>query len=98
MHIDFNAFLDSFYVMGMGMAGIFIVIVVLMLVLKGLTLLFPEKKDKNEYKRLLRPAEEGRTRGLRPCRAICSPNGRQALPPVFVFLGWFFLDSGEKVW
>lgn len=48
MHIDFNAFLDSFYVMGMGMVGIFIVIVVLMLVLKGLTLLFPEKKDKNE--------------------------------------------------
>ena len=48
MHIDFNAFLDSFYVMGMGMAGIFIVIVVLMLVLMGLTLLFPEKKDKNE--------------------------------------------------
>ena len=45
---NFNAFLDSFYVMGMGMAGIFIVIVVLMLVLKGLTLLFPEKKDKNE--------------------------------------------------
>ena len=44
MHIDFNAFLDSFYVMGMGMAGIFIVIVVLMLVLKGLTLLFPERE------------------------------------------------------
>ena len=37
MHIDFNAFLDSFYVMGMGMVG-----------LTGLTLLFPEKKDKPE--------------------------------------------------
>ena len=44
--IDFNAFLDSFKVMGLGMAGIFIVIIVLMAVIWGLTKIFPEKKDK----------------------------------------------------
>ena len=32
--------------MGLGMAGIFIVIIVLMAVLWGLTKIFPEKKDK----------------------------------------------------
>lgn len=44
--IDFNDFLESFKVMGLGMAGIFIVIIVLMAVLWGLTKIFPEKKDK----------------------------------------------------
>lgn len=46
MDFDFNAFLDSFRVMGLGMLGIFMVIIVLMVLLKIMTLIFPEKKDR----------------------------------------------------
>ena len=45
MNFDVNAFLDSFRVMGLGMLGIFMVIIVLMVLLKIMTLIFPEKKD-----------------------------------------------------
>ena len=44
--IDFNAFLESFKVMGVGMTRIFMVIILLMPGLWGLTKIFPEKKDK----------------------------------------------------
>ncbi len=46
MNFDVNAFLDSFRVMGLGMLGIFMVIIVLMVLLKIMTLIFPEKKDR----------------------------------------------------
>ena len=46
MTFDVNAFLDSFRVMGLGMLGIFMVIIVLMVLLKIMTLIFPEKKDR----------------------------------------------------
>lgn len=43
MNFDFNAFLDSFRVMGLGMLGIFMVIIVLMVLLKIMTLIFLKK-------------------------------------------------------
>ena len=46
MNFDVNAFLDSFRVMGLGMLGIFMVIIVLMVLLNIMTLIFPEKKDR----------------------------------------------------
>ena len=46
MNFDVNAFLDSFRVMGLGMLGIFMVIIVLMVLLQIMTLIFPEKKDR----------------------------------------------------
>ena len=46
LHIDVQAFLESFKLMGIGLAGIIAVVLVLMLGLKLMTTLFPEKKDK----------------------------------------------------
>lgn len=45
MHIDVAAFLDSLKIMGIGMLGIFIVVLVLIAVMVLLTKAFPEKKE-----------------------------------------------------
>ncbi|HIQ59281.1 MAG TPA: hypothetical protein IAB22_07490 [Candidatus Merdivicinus intestinavium] len=45
MHIDVAAFLDSLKIMGIGMLGIFIVVLVLIAVMVLLTKVFPEKKE-----------------------------------------------------
>lgn len=43
--MNIELFLDSLKIMGYGMLGIFAVIIVIMLCLKGLTTVFPEKKQ-----------------------------------------------------
>ena len=45
MHIDVADFLDSLKIMGIGMLGIFIVVLVLIAVMVLLTKVFPEKKE-----------------------------------------------------
>ena len=45
MHIDVAAVLDSLKIMGIGMLGIFIVVLVLIAVMVLLTKVFPEKKE-----------------------------------------------------
>ena len=45
MHIDVAAFLDSLKIMGIGMLGIFIVVLVLIAVMVLLTKVYPEKKE-----------------------------------------------------